>query len=143
MQRVSRAEVRVGAELVGRVGRGLLALVGVAREDDEGDAAFIADKLVRLRVFADEAGKMNLSVGQVGGALLLVSQFTLLADTRSGSRPGFGAAMAPGPAEALYRRVAGLCRDAGATVEEGRFGAHMEVELVNDGPVTLLLDSRR
>jgi D-tyrosyl-tRNA(Tyr) deacylase len=143
VQRVIRAEVRVGAELVGRIDRGLCVLVGVAQGDAEADAAWLAQKLLGLRVFEDPAGKMNLNLAQVGGALLLVSQFTLLGDARQGNRPGFSAAMAPEPAEALYRRLVELCREGGATVAEGRFRADMQVELVNDGPVTLLLDSKR
>lgn len=143
VQRVARAEVRVGAEVVGQISRGLCVLVGVGQDDVEADAAWLAQKLLALRVFEDAAGKMNLALAQMGGSLLLVSQFTLLGDVRQGARPGFAGAMAPEPAEALYRRLVTLCRDGGAPVEEGRFRADMQVELVNDGPVTLLLDSKR
>jgi D-tyrosyl-tRNA(Tyr) deacylase len=143
VQRVKRAEVRVGGETVGRIDRGLCVLVGVGQGDVETDAAWLAQKLLALRVFEDAEGKMNLSLAQVDGALLLVSQFTLLGDARQGARPGFSAAMAPEPADALYRRVVQLCRDGGAQVAEGRFRADMQLELVNDGPVTLLLDSKK
>ncbi len=143
VQRVTRAEVRVDGAIVGKISRGLCALVGVGKDDVEADATWLAQKLVALRVFEDAEGKMNLSLGQVGGALLLVSQFTLFGDARQGARPGFSSAMAPEPAQALYRKLAQLCRDGGAPVEEGRFRADMELELVNDGPVTLLLDSKR
>jgi D-tyrosyl-tRNA(Tyr) deacylase len=143
VQRVTRAEVRVGGETVGKIERGLCVLVGVGQGDVEADAAWVAQKLLALRIFEDAEGKMNLSLGQVDGALLLVSQFTLLGDARQGTRPGFSAAMAPEPAEALYRRVVQLCRDGGAQVAEGRFRADMQLELVNDGPVTLLLDSKK
>jgi D-tyrosyl-tRNA(Tyr) deacylase len=143
VQRVARAEVRVDGEIVGRIDRGLCVLVGVGQGDAEADAAWLAQKLLALRIFEDGEGKMNLSLAQAGGALLLISQFTLLGDARQGARPGFSEAMAPEPAEALYRRLVRLCREGGAPVEEGRFRADMQVELVNDGPVTLLLDSKK
>ncbi len=143
VQRVSRAEVRVQGETVGRIGRGFLVFVGVAPDDDQDDAAYIAEKVVGLRVFEDDAGKMNLSLADVGGAVLVVSQFTLLADCRKGRRPSFTGAAPPDRAEALYREVVRLIRARGVPVETGRFRAEMEVELVNDGPVTLLLDSGR
>lgn len=142
LQRVSRAEVRVGGEAIGRIGRGFVALVGAVDGDGEEDADFLAGKLAHLRVFSDEAGRMNLSLLDVDGAVLLVSQFTLAADTRKGRRPSFVKALAPELAEPLIERLAGGLRDQGILVEEGRFGADMQVELVNDGPVTLLLDSR-
>ena len=143
VQRVSRAEVRVGGEIVGRIGRGLLAFVGVAPDDGPDDAAYIAEKVAGLRVFEDRAGKMNLSLADVGGAVLVVSQFTLLADCRKGRRPSFTGAAPPERAEALYREVVRLIAARGIPVETGRFRAEMEVELVNEGPVTLLLDSGR
>jgi D-tyrosyl-tRNA(Tyr) deacylase len=133
----------VGGEIVGQISRGLCVLVGMGHEDTEADAAWLAQKLIALRIFEDAAGKMNLSLAQAKGSLLLISQFTLFGDARQGARPGFASAMAPEPAEALYRRLVQLCRDAGARVEEGRFRADMQVELVNDGPVTILLDSKR
>jgi D-tyrosyl-tRNA(Tyr) deacylase len=143
VQRVSRAEVRVAGEVVGRIGRGFCVLIGAAEGDGEDDARYLADKIIGLRVFADEAGQMNLALAEVGGALLVVSQFTLYGDCRKGRRPSFIQAMAPGPAEALYDRFVELLRGSGVPVETGRFRAMMDVELVNDGPVTLLLDSKK
>ncbi len=143
VQRVSRAEVRVAGEVVGRVGRGLAVLVGVAAGDGEDEARLVADKVAALRSFEDEAGKMNRAVAEVGGAVLVVSQFTLLGDARKGNRPSFTAAAPPEAANALYERVCALLREKGLAVATGVFRAHMEVELVNDGPVTVLLDSRR
>jgi D-tyrosyl-tRNA(Tyr) deacylase len=143
VQRVSRAEVRVGGEIAGAIGRGLLVLLGVAREDGDGDARAMADKLSGLRIFEDAAGKMNLAVGEVAGGVLVVSQFTLLGDGRRGNRPSFVEAAPPEAADALYRLVCELLRDKGLAVATGVFRAQMDVELVNDGPVTILLDSRK
>jgi D-tyrosyl-tRNA(Tyr) deacylase len=143
VQRVSRGAVRVDRQVVGAVGRGLVVLLGVADGDSSEDARWTSDKLSQLRIFEDEAGKMNRSVQDVAGAVLLVSQFTLLGDARKGNRPSFTGAAAPETASVLYEEVAGLLRARGLTVATGVFRAHMEVELVNDGPVTLLLDSRR
>jgi D-aminoacyl-tRNA deacylase len=143
VQRVARAAVRVGGEVVGSVERGLLVLVGVAAEDGEEEARWMADKVAALRIFEDEAGKMNRAVGDVGGALLVVSQFTLLGDARKGNRPSFTAAAAPEAANARYERVCALLRGKGLAVATGVFRADMQVELVNDGPVTILLDSAR
>jgi D-tyrosyl-tRNA(Tyr) deacylase len=143
VQRVLRAEVRVGADVVGRIGVGLLALVAAADDDGMNDVEYIVDKLVGLRIFADEAGNMNRSVVDVGGSLLIVSQFTLYGDARKGRRPSFTKAMSPAPAEQLYEHVVARARATGVPVETGRFRAMMQVELVNDGPVTLLLDSNR
>jgi D-aminoacyl-tRNA deacylase len=142
VQRVSRAEVRVAGRVVGKIERGLMVLLGVAGGDTEADAAFLVDRIVGMRVFADYAGKMNLALAQVGGALLVVSQFTLLADTNSGRRPSFTKAAAPDDARRLYEHFVSLARNRGVTVETGEFGAMMDVELVNDGPVTIILDSR-
>ncbi|MBE3552079.1 MAG: D-tyrosyl-tRNA(Tyr) deacylase [Kyrpidia tusciae] len=142
VQRVSRAEVRVEGERVARIGRGLLVLVGVSREDGEGDAVWLAEKLAGLRIFPDDAGKMGRSVLDVGGAVLSVSQFTLLGDCRKGRRPDFTGAAPAETALPLYERVNAHLREKGVRVETGVFGAHMDVELVNDGPVTLWLDSR-
>ena len=143
VQRVSRAEVRVAGEVVGAIGRGLMVLLGVAQADAEQAARSLAEKVAALRIFEDEAGKMNRSVVEAGGAVLVVSQFTLLGDARKGNRPGFSGAAAPAPADALYQLFCARLREKGLTVATGVFRAHMEVELVNDGPVTLLLDSER
>ena len=129
-------------ELVADMGPGLLALVGVAAEDDSGDAAQLAEKLVQLRIFPDDAGRMNLSLLESGGTLGVVSQFTLLADTRRGRRPSYAGAARPEQAEPLVEAVIEAAREAGAPVVSGRFGAMMEVDLVNSGPVTILLDTR-
>jgi D-aminoacyl-tRNA deacylase len=143
VQRVSRAEVRVAGEVVGAIGRGLMVLLGVAQADAEEAARSLAEKVAALRIFEDEAGKMNRSVVDAGGAVLVVSQFTLLGDARKGNRPGFSGAAAPEPADELYQRFCARLREKGLTVATGVFRAHMEVELVNDGPVTLLLDTEK
>lgn len=143
IQRVTRASVEVDGAIVGKIGPGLLVLLGVAREDGESDAHYIADKILGLRIFPDDEGKMNRSLADCGGSVLLVSQFTLLGDTAKGRRPGFDRAAPPELARALYEKVATDLRTQGAPVETGLFGAHMAVELVNDGPVTFILDSRR
>lgn len=143
MQRVSRAEVRVRGEVVGRVARGLLVYLGIGAGDGPKDAQYIAEKVAGLRVFEDAAGKMNLDVGTVGGAVLLVSQFTLYGDVRKGRRPSFDGAMEPVAAARLYDDVAARIRATGLAVETGTFRADMEVDAVNDGPVTVLLDSAR
>jgi D-tyrosyl-tRNA(Tyr) deacylase len=142
LQRVSRAEVRVGDRVVGSIARGMVVLLGVARDDTEADAAFIADRTLGLRVFADNAGKMNLALGAVGGQLLVISQFTLLADTESGRRPSLVRAAPPLEAQRLYEHFISLVRQRDVKVETGEFGARMEVDLVNEGPVTIILDSR-
>jgi len=142
VQRVSRAAVRVDGRVTGEVGTGLAVLLGVAVEDGEQDARWMADKVAQLRIFEDEAGRMNRSVEDVRGGVLVVSQFTLLADARKGNRPSFVGAAPPEAANALYERVCGALRERGIPVGTGVFRAHMEVELVNDGPVTILLDSR-
>ena len=143
VQRVSRAGVTVDGELVGAIDRGFLVLVGVAVGDDARAADALAQKIAGLRVFADAEGAMNLALDDVGGAVLLVSQFTLLGDVRKGRRPSFVAAARGEQAESLYLRVADTLRAAGIPVRTGRFGADMAVELVNDGPVTILLDTER
>jgi D-tyrosyl-tRNA(Tyr) deacylase len=143
VQRVSRAEVRVDGQATGSVGRGLAVLLGVGRDDVEDDARALADKVAALRVFEDAAGKMNLALAEVGGGVLVVSQFTLYGDARKGNRPSFVDAAAPDQANALYERFCGLLREKGLPVGTGVFRATMEVELVNDGPVTILLDSRK
>src|SRR5688572_12252815 len=141
VQRVSRATVTVDGEITGAIERGLCALIGVGKHDTERDAEQLADKLVGLRVFEDAAGKMNLALGEVGGKLLCISQFTLFGDTSRGRRPSFVDAMEPESAKRLFEKVCEACRARGIAVETGRFRAHMDVELVNDGPVTLLLDT--
>ena len=141
LQRVSRAEVRVAGEPVGAIGRGLLVLLGVAPEDDDAAADSLARRVVELRIHEDRDGRTNLALGEIGGAVLVVSQFTLYADTRRGRRPGFSGAAPPDHAEAIYRRFCLALERTGTQVERGRFGAPMDVELVNDGPFTIWLDS--
>lgn len=143
VQRVSRARVTVAGEVVGEIGPGLCVLVGVGRDDDDAAARALAIKVTELRIFEDDAGKMNLSLRDVGGQLLAVSQFTLFGDARKGKRPSFGAAMEPVEAQRLFEAFCRECRGQGVSVETGRFRAHMDVELVNDGPVTLLIDTQR
>jgi len=142
IQRVSSASVIVDGHTVGEIGQGLLVLLGVAHADTDREAAWMADKIANLRVFEDEAGKMNLSVQEVGGAMLVVSQFTLLADCRRGRRPSFTDAAPPEQADRLYQVVVERLRATGLSVETGVFQAHMEVHLVNDGPVTIILDTK-
>ena len=140
IQRVTQASVTVGEEVVGQIGPGLLALVGVEPGDDEAALARMAERLLGYRVFADDAGRMNRSLRDTGGGLLLVSQFTLAADTRSGMRPGFSTAAPPEEAERVFNQLLQACRQQHpGRVETGRFGAHMVISLVNDGPVTFLL----
>jgi D-aminoacyl-tRNA deacylase len=142
VQRVSRAAVRVEGAVKGEIGRGLVVLLAVGRDDGPADADALADKIAHLRVFDDPAGQMNLSALDVGGAVLVVSQFTLFGDSRRGRRPSYVAAAPPEIAEGLYRRFVTRVGETGLGVAEGVFRAMMEVELVNDGPVTLLLDSK-
>ena len=142
IQRVSRASVTVSGEVVGEIGVGLLVLLGVEEGDTQDDVVWMANKVVGLRIFADAEGKMNLDVGEVGGSILAVSQFTLLGDCRKGRRPSFVAAAAPEEANALYRSFVAEVTGQGLEVQEGRFQQQMDVELVNDGPVTLQIDSR-
>jgi len=141
IQRVSSARVIVDGQAVGEIGKGLLVLLGVAQSDGDREAAWMADKIANLRIFEDEAGKMNLSVQEVGGAVLMVSQFTLLADCRKGRRPSFTNAAPPAEAGRLYQVVVERVRAMGLRVEIGVFRAHMDVHLVNDGPVTVILDT--
>jgi D-tyrosyl-tRNA(Tyr) deacylase len=143
VQRVNRAQVSVDGQIVGQVELGVCVLVGVGKDDGDADAAALADKVTGLRIFEDDAGKMNLSVLEAGGALLAVSQFTLFGDVRNGKRPSFSDAMEPGRAEALFEQFCAECRMRGARVETGRFRTHMRVELENDGPVTILIDTKR
>jgi D-tyrosyl-tRNA(Tyr) deacylase len=143
IQRVQEAAVKVDDGIVGQIGKGLLVYLGVGKEDGLKDAEFIADKLVNLRIFADEAGKMNRSVLDVSGQILLVSNFTLHGDCRKGRRPGFDAAAEPALAQQLYEKVIELVGKSSIAVEKGVFGAYMHVSSINDGPVTFLLDSSR
>ncbi len=141
IQRVRQAHVEVAGEVVGAIDQGLLVLVGVEPQDSEASAAKLLHKLLNYRVFSDSDGKMNLSLTEVAGGLLLVSQFTLAADTRKGLRPGFSTAAPPALGEALFDHLVGLARQQHDLVATGRFGADMQVHLINDGPVTFLLES--
>jgi D-tyrosyl-tRNA(Tyr) deacylase len=143
VQRVKEASCRVGGEVVGAIGPGLVVLLGVGAGDTEKDADYLADKVLNLRVFPDEAGQMNLSVRDVAGGLLVVSQFTLLGDVRKGRRPSYSDAAPPEEADRLYRGFVSRVRLSGLAVATGVFRAMMDVALVNEGPVTILLDSRR
>lgn len=143
IQRVTQASVTVDGETVGAIGPGFMVLVGVEETDGEADAAYCAQKIAGLRVFEDSEDKMNLSLKDVGGSVLLVSQFTLLGDARHGRRPSFSHAARPEIAEPLCEKLRAMLADEGLTVETGRFRTHMAVSLVNDGPVTILLDSRK
>ena len=143
VQRVSRARVTVSGEVAGEIGLGLLVLVGVGRDDTRADADYLVEKTIGLRIFEDAGGKMNLSVAEVGGALLVVSQFTLYGDARRGKRPSFDAAAPPQQARELYEYFVEKVRVAGLRAQTGRFQETMQVELVNEGPVTILLDSAK
>jgi len=143
IKRVMQAKVKVDGELVGQIGNGLLVYVSVGKTDTVKDAELVAEKLANLRIFADEAGKMNRSVSDVGGSVLLVSNFTLHGDCRKGRRPSFDAAAEPALAEELYEKVGELIAQRGVSVEKGVFGGHMHVSSINDGPVTFLLDSSK
>jgi D-tyrosyl-tRNA(Tyr) deacylase len=143
IQRVTRASVRVDARVAGEIGTGLLVLLGVSRGDNPESAAYLAEKIVNLRIFSDPAGKMNLSLLDVGGSALVVSQFTLYGDTRGGRRPSYIQAAPPQEANRLYEEFVRSMRALDIKVETGVFQAHMQVELVNDGPVTILLDSEK
>lgn len=140
LQRVARCEVRVGARLTGRIGRGYLLLIGFTHADTESELAWMADKIIGLRVFPDDDDKMNRSLADAGGSILAVSQFTLYGDAAKGRRPSFVDAARPEAAIPLYERFIVMLRERGATVETGEFGATMDVELVNEGPVTLWLE---
>jgi D-tyrosyl-tRNA(Tyr) deacylase len=142
LQRVSSASVEVDGKIVGRIQQGVMVLLGVAKGDDESDTQYLVDKIRNLRIFADEQGKMNRSLTEVSGGVLLVSQFTLLGRTTNGRRPSFDGAAPPDLAKRLYEQVAADLRACGTPVETGVFAAHMQVALVNDGPVTFVVDSR-
>lgn len=141
VQRVAHAQVSVGESAVGAIGPGLMLLVGIGRDDEEKQLAWMAKKLVGLRIFEDDEGKMNLDVRDVDGSILAVSQFTLYGDCRRGRRPGFSEARNPEEALPLFERFVALLRDEGVPVETGRFGADMKVELLNDGPVTFVVEA--
>ena len=143
LQRVTSASVTVGDRVVGKIGAGLVVLLGVETGDNDQDLAFVIDKTAHLRIFEDTSGKMNRSVQDVGGAILVVSQFTLLGDCRKGRRPGFTKAAPPEVADSYYQQFTDRLRRLGLEVATGTFRAHMQVQLVNDGPVTILLDSRK
>lgn len=143
VQRVKSASVTIADDVVGQIAAGLVVLIGAGHDDTLDDAKYLVDKIVGLRIFSDDAGQMNRSVADIGGGLLLVSQFTLYGDVRKGRRPSFTDAMPPGPAETLYDEFVALARATSVPVQTGRFRADMQVALVNDGPVTLLLDSKR
>jgi len=142
LQRVSAASVSVAREVVGRIGRGVVVFVGVAQGDSEDDARYLVQRVVNLRIFADEASKFNLSALDIGAELLVISQFTLLADTRKGRRPSFTDAAPPARAEELFALFVSEAKATGLKVETGRFQQYMQVEIHNDGPVTILLDSK-
>ena len=143
LQRVRSASVTVDGQMIASIAQGLVVLLGVAKGDSEADVSYMADKIPHLRIFSDEAGKMNLSIMEVKGELLIVSQFTLLGDTHRGRRPGFDAAAPPDTARRFYESVAHAIRERGVHVHTGKFGANMVVTLENDGPVTFVLDSHR
>jgi D-tyrosyl-tRNA(Tyr) deacylase len=142
LQRVKQASVQVDGQVVGTIGEGLLVLLGIAKTDQLSDVDYLAAKIAHLRIFADASGKMNLSLLEAGGAMLVVSQFTLYGDCRKGRRPSFDEAARPENARSLYERFVGQVRAAGIPVETGIFQAHMAVSLVNDGPVTLIVESK-
>lgn len=143
IQRVSRAEVAVDGKTIGKIGAGLLVFLGAGDGDGDADVKYIADKTVGLRIFSDENGKMNLSVKDIGGEILVISQFTLYGDCRKGRRPSFTSAMEPTAAEKMYEEFINRIESEGIKTEHGSFGADMKVELLNDGPVTMLLDSSK
>ena len=143
IQRVQHASVKVDNEIVGKIGRGYMVLIGACEADDEAIADKMVDKMIKLRINEDAQGKTNLSLADVGGGLLLISQFTLYANCKKGNRPSFVEAGSPEKANALYEYIIDRCRKSVPVVEKGSFGAHMEVELINDGPFTIVLDSDR
>jgi len=143
VQRVTRSSVTVDENMVGEIGSGLMVLLGVEHEDDNNDVKYLVDKIINLRIFEDEDGKMNNSLIDMGGDLLAVSQFTLMGDCRKGRRPSFSDAAKPDMANSLYEDFVSLARERGVNVETGQFQAHMMVDILNDGPVTMLIDSKK
>lgn len=143
VQRVSKANVKVNENIVGEINKGLLVFLGVGQEDEYNDLDYMIDKILGLRIFEDDNGKMNLSVEDVKGEVLIVSQFTLYGDVRKGKRPSFTSSAHPEIAEKMYEEFIVKCREKGIKTETGVFGAHMEVDLINDGPVTILIDSKK
>lgn len=143
VQRVSEASVKVEKKIVGEIDKGLLVLLGVGEEDDDKDLDYMVDKILGLRIFEDENGKMNLSLLDIGGEILVVSQFTLYGDVRKGKRPSFSTSAHPDMAEKIYNQFVERCKEKGVKTEKGIFGAYMDVALVNDGPVTILIDSKK
>ena len=143
VQRVKEASVTVDEQIVGKINKGLLVLLGVGEEDDKKDLEYLLNKVLGLRIFEDEKGKMNLSLIDVGGQLLVVSQFTLYGDVRKGKRPSFTDSAHPDIADKMYEDFVQMARDRGVIVETGIFGAHMDVSLINDGPVTIMIDSKK
>ncbi len=142
IQRVSEASVSINGEVRDKIGHGFMILLGVAKDDDQSDLHYLVRKISGMRIFEDESGKMNLSIGDVGGELLIISQFTLFAETKKGNRPGFSNAGLPEPSKAMYLEFIKQFRDLGFSVGEGEFGADMKVNLINDGPVTIMIDSK-
>ncbi len=142
IQRVSKASVDVEGQTIGKIGKGFMVLLGVHENDTQEDLDYLVKKVTGLRIFEDSQGKMNLSLADVGGSLLVISQFTLLASTKKGNRPSFIQAGAPQMSEGLYEQFMDACRNMGFHVEHGKFGAHMDVSLTNDGPVTIIIDSQ-
>ena len=142
IQRVSRASVTVDGEIIGKIDKGSMILLGVSCEDDASDLDYLVKKITAMRIFEDENEKMNLSVSDVNGSLLVVSQFTLMASTKKGNRPSFTEAGAPQMSETLYEKFISRCQALGLNTQHGQFGAHMQVDLINDGPVTIIIDSR-
>lgn len=142
IQRVSKASVDVEGQTIGKIGKGFMVLLGVHENDTQEDLDYLVKKVTGLRIFEDSQGKMNLSLADVGGSLLVISQFTLLASTKKGNRPSFIQAGAPQMSEDLYEQFMDACRNMGFHVEHGKFGAHMDVSLTNDGPVTIIIDSQ-